>query len=249
MSETQLERSVLEAKEREELFAIADALGAKPAARAKKADLVSQILRATGIEPEEGAPAEKPRRTSARKAPAATVAQESLPVEGDPTSSPAPSGSTVADPPRTDLATPDLTGPDPTGPDLATPDLTDPDSTGPDPTGPDRSLFATTSAPSNGEAGAAGSQEPEAAAEEWSPEVPSEPAAVADGSVAAVESSDGLEDPVARHLEGPARPGRDGAGTGMNGSRGDRERPSRPAADSERNGSGRGGSRPDDSQQ
>jgi len=37
MSETQLERSVLEAKEREELFAIADALGAKPGARAKKA--------------------------------------------------------------------------------------------------------------------------------------------------------------------------------------------------------------------
>ena len=51
MSETQLERSVLEAKERDELFAIADALGAKPAARAKKADLVTQILRATGIEP------------------------------------------------------------------------------------------------------------------------------------------------------------------------------------------------------
>ncbi len=52
MSGTQLERSVLEAKEREELFAIADALGAKPTARAKKADLVNQILRATGVEPE-----------------------------------------------------------------------------------------------------------------------------------------------------------------------------------------------------
>ena len=54
MSETQLERSVLEAKERDELFAIADALGAKPGARAKKADLVTQILRATGIEPDDG---------------------------------------------------------------------------------------------------------------------------------------------------------------------------------------------------
>ena len=43
MSETQLERSVLEAKEREELFAIADALGAKPGARAKKADLVTEM--------------------------------------------------------------------------------------------------------------------------------------------------------------------------------------------------------------
>src|SRR5580693_6696794 len=74
MSETQLERSVLEAKERDELFAIADALGAKPGARAKKADLVTQILRATGIEPEPAGstgPEEKPRRTRARKATAA----------------------------------------------------------------------------------------------------------------------------------------------------------------------------------
>ena len=69
MSETQLERSVLEAKEREELFAIADALGAKPGARAKKADLVTEILRATGIEPAPSSEvAEKPRRTRARKA-------------------------------------------------------------------------------------------------------------------------------------------------------------------------------------
>jgi transcription termination factor Rho len=71
MSETQLERSVLEAKERDELFAIADALGAKPTARAKKADLVTQILRATGIDPDTGSESaadEKPRRTRARKA-------------------------------------------------------------------------------------------------------------------------------------------------------------------------------------
>jgi transcription termination factor Rho len=69
MSETQLERSVLEAKERDELVAIADALGATPAARAKKSDLINQILRATGIEPESGEPQPaKPRRTRARKA-------------------------------------------------------------------------------------------------------------------------------------------------------------------------------------
>jgi transcription termination factor Rho len=82
MSGTQLERSVLEAKEREELFAIADALGAKPTARAKKSDLVNQILRATGVEPEPEpeAPAEaKPRRTRARKA----VAAPELPAEED----------------------------------------------------------------------------------------------------------------------------------------------------------------------
>jgi transcription termination factor Rho len=98
MSETQLERSVLEAKEREELFAIADALGAKPGARAKKADLVTQILRATGIEAKAGGEAgatgspaeaaEKPRRTRARKvasdpapAPAAEAGPATLVVD------------------------------------------------------------------------------------------------------------------------------------------------------------------------
>jgi transcription termination factor Rho len=65
MSDTQLERSVLEAKERDELFAIADALGAKPAARAKKSDLITQILKATGIEPDVPASAESP--SSARR--------------------------------------------------------------------------------------------------------------------------------------------------------------------------------------
>src|SRR5438477_98236 len=46
--EQQLERSVLENKERDELHAIADAMGLKPASRTKKADLVDTILRATG---------------------------------------------------------------------------------------------------------------------------------------------------------------------------------------------------------
>src|SRR4051812_48837995 len=66
----QLERSVLEAKEREELQAIADALGLKASSRAKKADLVDQILRATGVETGTGTaePEEKPKRTRARKA-------------------------------------------------------------------------------------------------------------------------------------------------------------------------------------
>ena len=72
MSETQLERSVLEAKDRDELFAIANALGATPGARAKKADLVSSILQATGVESESGGAEEKPRRTRARKATAVT---------------------------------------------------------------------------------------------------------------------------------------------------------------------------------
>ena len=91
MSETQLERSVLEAKERDELFAIADALGAKPGARAKKADLVTQILRATGIEPDEGGePVEKPRRTRTRRTTA-----DAAPVAGV-TADPAPATATAA---------------------------------------------------------------------------------------------------------------------------------------------------------
>jgi transcription termination factor Rho len=74
MSEPQLERSVLEAKEREELYAIADALGTKPGSRAKKSDLIAQILRATGVETDMAEPIEKPRRTRARKV-AAPVAE------------------------------------------------------------------------------------------------------------------------------------------------------------------------------
>src|SRR5438105_15303069 len=71
MSEPQLERSVLEAKERDELYAIAEALGTKPASRTKKGDLITQILRATGVQQETAEPVEKPRRTRARKAAAA----------------------------------------------------------------------------------------------------------------------------------------------------------------------------------
>ena len=86
MSDLQLERSVLEAKERDELFAIALALGSAPAARTKKADLVSRILQVTGVE--EGTPApEKPRRTRSRRSaaqPEAATAEtgEQLALDG-----------------------------------------------------------------------------------------------------------------------------------------------------------------------
>ncbi len=73
MSDVQLERSVLEAKERDELFAIAVALGTSPAARTKKADLVSHILQVTGVEADAAPAADKPRRPRARK-PAAVPA-------------------------------------------------------------------------------------------------------------------------------------------------------------------------------
>ena len=71
MSDLQLERSVLEGKEREELFAIAQALGSSPPARTKKADLVSHILQATGVEEtiaaDRAATSEKARKPRARR--------------------------------------------------------------------------------------------------------------------------------------------------------------------------------------
>ncbi|MDQ1377659.1 MAG: transcription termination factor Rho [Acidimicrobiaceae bacterium] len=111
MSEPQLERSVLEAKEREELYAIAEALGTKPGSRARKSDLILQILRATGVavdEPEPAASVEKPRRAPrARKAVAAPPAELPLgdheeaaaPVPaaaGDHAPAPPPAASTAA---------------------------------------------------------------------------------------------------------------------------------------------------------
>src|SRR5262245_54665195 len=50
-----LERSALERKDREELTTIAQALGAKPPSRARKADIVQLILELTGVEPRAGA--------------------------------------------------------------------------------------------------------------------------------------------------------------------------------------------------
>ena len=76
--EQALERSVLERKERDELQTIAEALGVKPGSRTKKADLIGQILVAAGVEtpPAETEVAEKPKRTRARKAVAATTSSD-----------------------------------------------------------------------------------------------------------------------------------------------------------------------------
>ena len=49
MSAETLERSVLEGKDREQLMAIASALGIKSVSRAKKADLIGKILEQTGV--------------------------------------------------------------------------------------------------------------------------------------------------------------------------------------------------------
>src|SRR6266404_4280899 len=77
--EQQLERSVLERKERDELQQIAQAMGLSPGARTSKANLVTQILRATGVEVDGGAD-EKPKRT--RKKAAETVEAEAWETGG-----------------------------------------------------------------------------------------------------------------------------------------------------------------------
>src|SRR5437879_12880364 len=90
--EQQLERSVLENKERDELHAIADAMGLKPGARTKKADLVDNILRATGVDVGDPGPngsgpsgdAEaKPRRGRATRARAVESAVTEVTAESD----------------------------------------------------------------------------------------------------------------------------------------------------------------------
>jgi transcription termination factor Rho len=54
-AEQQLERSVLERKEREELRAIAQAMSLQTTSRSKKADIIDLILRAAGVEVADGA--------------------------------------------------------------------------------------------------------------------------------------------------------------------------------------------------
>jgi transcription termination factor Rho len=50
MAEEQLERSILEAKERDELHAIASAMSLKATTRSKKSDIIDLILEATGVD-------------------------------------------------------------------------------------------------------------------------------------------------------------------------------------------------------
>jgi len=59
-----LERSVLERKERDELAAIAEAMGVKAGARASKANLIGQILREAGIETGDDKPKRSPKAKS-----------------------------------------------------------------------------------------------------------------------------------------------------------------------------------------
>ncbi|MGQ0520963.1 MAG: transcription termination factor Rho [Actinomycetota bacterium] len=101
--EQQLERSVLEAKERDELQAIAEAMGLKPSSRAAKATLVGQILRATGVEDADPPPARARSRSRApgpngSEGTAAAEAAAGVSANGPEPSAPeaAPSGAEAA---------------------------------------------------------------------------------------------------------------------------------------------------------
>ncbi len=91
-AEQQLERSVLERKEREELRAIAEAMALDTNSRSKKADIIDQILRAagvdaTGADSSNGATPARPRsRTSNARAVASVDAEltaDTAPTNGD----------------------------------------------------------------------------------------------------------------------------------------------------------------------
>ncbi len=96
MAAEQLERSILERKERDELHAIASAMSLKPTARSKKADIIDLILRATGVGTDgaTGAAGAEPNGSrAAGEERAAAVANgtrgEGAPVDGGATPEPA----------------------------------------------------------------------------------------------------------------------------------------------------------------
>src|SRR5580658_7840647 len=98
-SEQQLERSVLERKEREELRAIAQAMSLQTTSRSKKADIIDSILRAAGVEvtePTTKVNGSEPRRT--RKAVVSTA------VEADADATPAASNGKSASSPSPESA-------------------------------------------------------------------------------------------------------------------------------------------------
>lgn len=85
-----LERSALEAKDRESLLQIATAMGGKPGSRAKKADIVDMILELAGVTaPSAPAPADAPAAeaapaSGARKRAARTKADAENAEDGEP---------------------------------------------------------------------------------------------------------------------------------------------------------------------
>ncbi|MCU0273881.1 MAG: hypothetical protein MUE34_11680, partial [Acidimicrobiales bacterium] len=103
MDATDLRRSTLERKDRDELKTIAAALGATPGARAKKGDIVDMILAAAGV------PEAAPESGSAESAPAA---QPTLDLTPAPAPAAAPEPAPVPEP----AAAVDTSAPEPDAP-------------------------------------------------------------------------------------------------------------------------------------
>jgi transcription termination factor Rho len=95
-----LERSVLESKERGELQVIAESLGLSPGTRTRKSDLVDEILVATGIGDAEPAPAPKPAER-----PAPTPSSAASPAVAAPEAASSSAGSPAAASPRAEVPT------------------------------------------------------------------------------------------------------------------------------------------------
>src|ERR1019366_2940589 len=92
-AEQQLERSVLERKEREELRAIAQAMSLDTNSRSKKADIIDQILRAAGVEVSAGSTnggADAPPRPRGTRSVASNGDSEDIELDGDATNGTGP---------------------------------------------------------------------------------------------------------------------------------------------------------------
>src|SRR3954471_10441012 len=99
-----LERSVLERKDRDELAAIAEAMGVKAGARTSKANLIGQILREAGIETGDDKP-KRPTRAKSENGAADAATAEPADEAGDPASSEAPSEQPAAASAATETST------------------------------------------------------------------------------------------------------------------------------------------------
>ncbi|MEY4158992.1 MAG: transcription termination factor Rho [Actinomycetota bacterium] len=84
MAAEALEKSVLEGKDREQLMAIAQALGVKSVSRAKKAELIDKILEQTTAPEPVAKPAAKPAPKSAGSASPAASAPSAKPTPSEP---------------------------------------------------------------------------------------------------------------------------------------------------------------------
>jgi transcription termination factor Rho len=103
-SET-LERSMLEGKDREQLVAIASALGVKAGSRAKKSEIIDRILESTGVT--SAAPVAPARLPLDEPAPVAAAVSTPLPPTPTPTPTPSPAARPDADADDSDDETPD----------------------------------------------------------------------------------------------------------------------------------------------